>query len=187
MKALTYADLRRVNTTRHVKFYGPGSPPWDVYKWMTALLGEVGEAMNVVKKLVRDSDGFNVPHALAQPTAFGIPRGNNRTRDELLADLGDEIADAVIYLDLYVDNCSPHCQLGDGEIRALLNERPLHEWSIDIARALRAVSVELPDHPKLMWCLAGLAGSAGIDLGAAIVRKFNATSDKYRFDERLGE
>jgi NTP pyrophosphatase (non-canonical NTP hydrolase) len=52
---------------------------------MTAVAGEVGEAANIVKKLNRVRDG--------------IP-GNKETEAELRAGLADEIADAVIYLDL---------------------------------------------------------------------------------------
>jgi NTP pyrophosphatase (non-canonical NTP hydrolase) len=58
---------------------------WSLSDWMTAVAGEVGEAANVVKKLNRVRDG--------------IP-GNTETEAELREQLGEEIADAVIYLDL---------------------------------------------------------------------------------------
>ncbi|MBB3411263.1 NTP pyrophosphatase (non-canonical NTP hydrolase) [Rhizobium sp. BK316] len=59
---------------------------WSLSDWMTATLGELGEAANVLKKLNRVRDG--------------IP-GNKETPDELRGMLGDEIADAFIYLDLF--------------------------------------------------------------------------------------
>ena len=58
---------------------------WSLSDWMTATLGELGEAANVAKKLNRVRDG--------------IP-GNDKTEAELRAQLADEIADTFIYLDL---------------------------------------------------------------------------------------
>lgn len=58
---------------------------WALSDWMTATIGELGEAANVAKKLNRVRDG--------------IP-GNSETPDELKAALADEIADTFIYLDL---------------------------------------------------------------------------------------
>lgn len=58
---------------------------WSLSDWMTATVGELGEAANVAKKLNRVRDG--------------IP-GNSETYDELQEMLADEIADTFIYLDL---------------------------------------------------------------------------------------
>jgi NTP pyrophosphatase (non-canonical NTP hydrolase) len=58
---------------------------WSTSDWMTATMGELGEAANVVKKLNRVRDG--------------IP-GNDETEAELRAKLGRELADTFIYLDL---------------------------------------------------------------------------------------
>ena len=58
---------------------------WSMSDWMVAVLGELGEAANIVKKLNRVRDG--------------IP-GNTTTADELRDKLSLEIADAYIYLDL---------------------------------------------------------------------------------------
>jgi NTP pyrophosphatase (non-canonical NTP hydrolase) len=60
---------------------------WSLSDWMTATVGELGEAANVAKKLNRIRDG--------------IP-GNKagESEPELKAALGNEIADTVIYLDL---------------------------------------------------------------------------------------
>ena len=58
---------------------------WSLSDWMTATLGELGEAANVAKKLNRVRDGI---------------RGNTETPDQLRQMLADEIADAFIYLDL---------------------------------------------------------------------------------------
>lgn len=58
---------------------------WSLADWMLAAAGELGEAMNVAKKLNRERDGIT---------------GNDKSKGELLSDLSDELADAVIYLDL---------------------------------------------------------------------------------------
>jgi NTP pyrophosphatase (non-canonical NTP hydrolase) len=58
---------------------------WSLSDWMMAVLGELGEAANIAKKLNRVRDS--------------IP-GNNLTTEELRTALADEIADTFIYLDL---------------------------------------------------------------------------------------
>ena len=58
---------------------------WSTSDWMTALVGEVGEAANVVKKLNRVRDG--------------VP-GNKLTADELRDQLRKELGDVFVYLDL---------------------------------------------------------------------------------------
>lgn len=58
---------------------------WSLSDWITATLGELGEAANVVKKLNRVRDG--------------IP-GNAESEQELRQKLADELADTYIYLDL---------------------------------------------------------------------------------------
>lgn len=58
---------------------------WSLSDWMTATMGELGEAANVLKKLNRVRDG--------------VP-GNKETPEELRSMFADELADAFIYLDL---------------------------------------------------------------------------------------
>lgn len=58
---------------------------WSTSDWMTATMGELGEAANIAKKLNRIRDG--------------IP-GNKETKEELVIALREEIADVFIYLDL---------------------------------------------------------------------------------------
>lgn len=60
---------------------------WSLSDWLTATLGELGEAANIVKKLNRVRDG--------------IP-GNDKTPAELREMLADELADVAIYLDLTI-------------------------------------------------------------------------------------
>lgn len=58
---------------------------WSLSDWMTATLGELGEAANIAKKLNRYRDG--------------IP-SNSEPEENLKKMLADELADAFIYLDL---------------------------------------------------------------------------------------
>ncbi|MBU8543974.1 MULTISPECIES: hypothetical protein [Roseomonadaceae] len=59
---------------------------WSLSDWMTATLGELGEAANIAKKLNRVRDGLG--------------RFNAETEDALCTKMADEIADCAIYLDL---------------------------------------------------------------------------------------
>lgn len=59
---------------------------WSASDWMVAILGELGEASNVLKKLNRVRDGVT---------------GNKETEQALREKLSREIADTYIYLDLF--------------------------------------------------------------------------------------
>lgn len=58
---------------------------WSLSDWFTALIGEIGEAANIAKKLNRVRDG--------------IP-GNDCDEQALREKLASELADSYIYLDL---------------------------------------------------------------------------------------
>lgn len=62
---------------------------WTPSDWMTAIVGELGEAANIVKKLNRARDG--------------VP-GNKETVEELRTALEYEVADAACYLDLFAQS-----------------------------------------------------------------------------------
>lgn len=124
-KGLNLSEVRIINAARCERWHGeattydktpPLSTQWSGADWSNAMGGECGEAQNVVKKLRRGESG--------------TPSKKDGTREELLAALGDEIADTILYGDL-------------------------------------------------------LANYYGIDLSAAIRRKFNAVSEREGFPERL--
>lgn len=84
---LTFAVLRNANVLRLPQFKNkhgepahsqPDGSDWSLGEWSNAVMGELGEAANLLKK---------------------IQRGDT-TLHEARADLGDEFADVVIYLDL---------------------------------------------------------------------------------------
>lgn len=85
--ALTFAHLAATNLQR-CKRWHPGFPAdgWTGADWGNAAAGEMGEACNVVKKLRRGE--------------AAMPGANDPGRDKLIEQLGQELADTVIYLDL---------------------------------------------------------------------------------------
>lgn len=78
-------EFSKINRARCEQAFKHTIKSWSLSDWMTATVGELGEAANIVKKLNRIRDG--------------IP-GNKETFQELEAMLRDELADTFIYLDL---------------------------------------------------------------------------------------
>lgn len=81
-------EFSKVNLQRCLKWHPAGIDSWSLSDWAVAAAGEMGEACDVIKKLNRLRDGLV---------------GNKAGQQDVLAlnvALGDEIADAVIYLDL---------------------------------------------------------------------------------------
>lgn len=85
---LELSALRRKNVARCTDSAGFNHPlsGWSVAEWGNATAGELGEACNLAKKLLRLRDG--------------IP-GNKQTPEELKAMFASELADTLIYLDLW--------------------------------------------------------------------------------------
>ncbi len=111
MSDLDFAALRQANRIRQAEW--PGSEQADIAFRALEVAGEAGEVAEAVKKYLRAERGI---------------RGTTASTD----DIADEMADAVIALDL-------------------------------------------------------LADALGVDLGAAVTRKFNRTSVKYDLATRLPE
>lgn len=106
---MKFSDLREANITRQKEW--PGNDQADIAFRGLEVAGEFGEVAEALKKYLRGTRGIK-----------------GSTAD--LQDVANEMADAIIALDL-------------------------------------------------------LADQMGIDLGAAVTRKFNATSKKYRLKTRL--
>lgn len=71
--------------------FGHRLEDWSLSDWMTATMGELGEAANVAKKLNRYRDGI---------------QGNVATIEALRRQLRHEIADTFVYLDLMAQSQS---------------------------------------------------------------------------------
>jgi NTP pyrophosphatase (non-canonical NTP hydrolase) len=88
MNAMTFSDFSKVNREwcESPCGFNHKLTDWSPSDWMTAIMGELGEAANVLKKLNRVRDGI---------------RGNKETPAELEANLRRELADVFVYLDLF--------------------------------------------------------------------------------------
>lgn len=85
--AMTFGQFSEANRARCESPQGFKHPlnGWTTSDWITATMGELGEAANVVKKLNRYRDG--------------VP-GNKVSEAELRDQLRKEIGDVFVYLDL---------------------------------------------------------------------------------------
>ena len=63
--------------------------PWSLSDWMVATMGELGEAANVIKKLMRHRDG--------------IATERDPSEADLMTELRTELADTLSYLVLVAD------------------------------------------------------------------------------------
>jgi NTP pyrophosphatase (non-canonical NTP hydrolase) len=111
---------------------------WSLSDWFTALVGEVGEAANIAKKLNRVRDG--------------IP-GNDKTPEQLRLDLADELADVDIYLDLLYQAA------GIDRERAIIAKFNRSSQKVGYPHELRAALAESPATEGLRDAL-----QKGIDL-----------------------
>lgn len=181
--AITLDRLHVASGLRVMRWHPGGVLDWDVTEWSIAVAGELGEAMNVVKKLNRDRDGIV---------------GNKVGRMMLVSDLAGEIADAIIYLDLFAMRVHDRDSSLGRPIRehnemfvmmlGLHRPNPVSEiaWSFWRATVLALEDRTSPAYyAKALAFGAGLAAKFDIDLPRAIADKFNATSEKYGFPERV--
>lgn len=85
---LTFEQLRLVNVARQREHF-KGCRDWTLSDWALAMVGEAGEACNVVKKLNRN-DGTGTPEAVVEELADVIIYA-----DILAAKLGQDLGEAV--------------------------------------------------------------------------------------------
>lgn len=121
---LNFDTLRVANSDRATRWHH-GADTWTGADWSNAMCGEAGEAANIVKKIRRHETGIIGGPGMS-PNPYNTPG-----LSELISDLGDELADVILYVDL-------------------------------------------------------LARHYHVDLGAAVVEKFNRVSEAQGFPERLG-
>jgi NTP pyrophosphatase (non-canonical NTP hydrolase) len=88
---LTFKQVREANTARQLEWKGAEKITLEFLG--VALAGEVGEACNVIKKLVRHRLGI---------------AGNKEANDELIDKLASELADAITYIDLIAAKLNIH-------------------------------------------------------------------------------
>lgn len=97
MTILTFQQLRDANISRQTKVHPDGMVDWSRSDWITALVGEIGEAANIIKKLNRLRDGMK--------SNMGRKGKSYYSEDALIVKLAGELADAQCYLDLLAAKC----------------------------------------------------------------------------------
>jgi NTP pyrophosphatase (non-canonical NTP hydrolase) len=84
---LYFSRLRLRNVLRCERDFKHPLSLWSVAEWGNATAGECGEACNVAKKILRINGGLH--------------NMNNKTKADYVKELADELADTLIYLDLW--------------------------------------------------------------------------------------
>jgi NTP pyrophosphatase (non-canonical NTP hydrolase) len=85
---LTFATLRGVNVRRCIEGFKHTLESWSIAEWTNAAAGEMGEACNIAKKMLRHRDNV------------AGNKGDDKDLAKLREKLAREMADVVIYLDL---------------------------------------------------------------------------------------
>lgn len=105
---LNFEELREANVARcNSRAFNHTLNEWPPTEWTNAIAGEAGEACNVTKKMKRGD--YGPPF-----TVDGLPVNGGWE-----SDLGKELADIIIYVDL----CAARCGIDLGQvIRDKFNE-----------------------------------------------------------------
>jgi NTP pyrophosphatase (non-canonical NTP hydrolase) len=163
---LTLARLREANTRRCPAF-GHTIEEWAPERWALALLGEVGELANEVKKLIRGdgskaaaaaeiADVLIYHDALAASTRVE-PDNPDLSFDQIATDVArrsDCIFDA--------EHATRSLGEGIGQVLYALRIGNRHYLAIGMCR--------------IVWCTVAIAAELGIDPDQAVIDKFNAVS-----------
>lgn len=104
---LDFTTLRTANVLRCEHGWGHRLKGWSVAEWGNAAAGELGEACNVAKKMLRWDHDIRTELAA-------------KSRDGYKEDLRQEIADTLIYLDLWA--ASEGIDLGEA-VRLAFNNK----------------------------------------------------------------
>lgn len=96
LKRLTFDRLRKANLLRDQEIYND-MPHWTTSDWGLAFAGEAGEACNKIKKLKKFRDK-QLQVAAKDPVNFEMK--SKKLRHEI----GEELADTVIYADFLAQN-----------------------------------------------------------------------------------
>ena len=178
--------------------YWHGGVAWTRADWMTAALGELGEAANYAKKLKRIEDGL------------AGNRDEDRDADVLREKMCEELADFVTYLDLLVSydgqqiadyfvtpaGWSPSAtQWTRAELFALAPSATQWTRAELFALALSGLGRAVEEQPPRRYALLGYAvayaericSSAGRDLFDEMCAKFDRVSERVGYHERIGE
>ncbi len=198
---LTFAALRRANTLRLPLFKnGRGEPAhsrpdgsdWTLGEWMNAILGELGEAANMIKKIRRGDVSLetfvirdNLAMELADIVTYGditcfqmkMEFGFFNSFDELRKEAQRRIENSVVgtgglSLGEWMNSAFGHF----GRVAAMVDYR------IGQPHFLYRSPTVSENMAHGLMAIACAAQSAGMDLGGATVGKFNTVSARVGAD-----
>lgn len=158
-------DLRAANISRDAIWDPERKLNLDFF--LNELGGELGEAMNVLKKLDREARGI---------------RGSRATLDDLEA----ELADIAICIDLVAWKAGCSILMWTNPVKIGLKN---HSHAGTVLFSIVSSCIEAPTMDNLDEAidrLCDFAHSYGINLAEVIPRKFNSTSTKYNLPIFIG-
>lgn len=181
---MNFELLTRMNVERCARWHKGGVTEWRPEQWFLATVGEMGETANALKKLWRiENDMPNISSSERQLS----------TREDAIAVIGEEIADTVIYLNLFatVIKCKlketialPSTKLKADHYLRKATEM-LHKAAWCFFEELGEPSETNVYLDSTVYNMQMVAKLLGLDFDEIIIKKFNATSVKYGFPERL--
>lgn len=188
---LTAKRLRQVNVFRSEHEFNHKITDWSVAEWLCAMLGEVGEALSCIKKMNRI--------AL-------LPNGKRGEELDIHCEqLGSELADTLIYLDLLcarlgfhrlpIDSRIDSFRTGSGrpdfDLHVITNAAiQMHRWSCKLSHFDDGIyddetEIYAEDVSNFCNIIKYVARSAHIDLEKCIIQTFNHKSAQMGFKSRL--
>lgn len=188
--------LSKVNASRCIRWHGPlGIMDWSPERWMTAITGEWGEA---AEKLL----DLSITPSRRKPGLY----------ESLEAELADviiytelmgqrisfDLPGAVLGVDCYENLASDYKYFVKGTkhlgeaANALKKVFRVQDNIANVNSELRQIQTVEDGLIKVgneltyfIGCITSIGDMHGLDLPSAIVNKFNSTSEKYGFPERL--
>jgi NTP pyrophosphatase (non-canonical NTP hydrolase) len=103
--AFDYLEEQNIKRCESSAGFGHAIKSWSIAEWTNAAAGEMGEACNIAKKILRFRDGV---------------AGNKKSEEEYRKDLAAEFADVIIYLSLAAAH--QNIDLGEAVIDAFNNK-----------------------------------------------------------------
>lgn len=209
---LKFQELRDANIERCFQFldargnkaHPDGVKGWSITQWANACIGELGEAANLIKKIDRGDYYVELPKRSEDdyyaPDTVWLAEHKPKLESAAILELADELADVVIYFDLFCERGGISLQkIADykfcslpGQVSFQLVEKTTFVPSKTVPEQLVAASIKLStvisaqtDHFTFFREIMRLSILANINLAEAVVRKFNFISDRQGISVRL--
>lgn len=210
---LTFARLTEASVTRCSRWHRNGLADWSPERWLVATIGEFGEAANALKKWFRIVDGIANKNEPGRDLTYeydAIEKVGEELADTFIyldlfvARLGVSALTRLqtcALIDLDADKSPPISFASLSSYNRLMKPDALkpEDPLVDALSSLGLMADALPTIEMLSGSknrisilaaqtfirLDSVAVMLGISSTEAVIRKFNATSLKYNFPERL--